>query len=256
MIKSGVVIQNRYLGFTYPSDHNPHGRPGNLDVARPYDSSSVFDKGVPKDVSPYQPRVAETVEFIPRSVFKPRKLQRQLKEINKEKWGQTVLTTLFGAGEDQATNYLGQRLIGIVDNVSDSRMDQSMMLDNPLLQHRGAGISSTQQTSTQSSSTSISDDPMPEESASNQNLNLPNIFDLSLGEGPLNINIPEEPSGDSTLVQLDVMGEVETNPLEAAKAGGLLDILQVTEAGPAFITPRKRLGSVDEDPRKKVDFGM
>ena len=55
MIKSGAVIQNRYLNNPYPTNHNPMGRPGNFDIARPYDSSSVFDTGIPKDVSPYQP---------------------------------------------------------------------------------------------------------------------------------------------------------------------------------------------------------
>lgn len=247
MIKSGAVIQNRYLGNTYPSDHNPLGRPGNFDVTRPFDSSAVFDTGVPKTVSPYQPRVAESVEFTPKSVFRPRKFARQLKEINGAKWGQTVLQNLFGAGEDMLTSYMAQRLIGIVDNGTDSRMNQSMKLDDPLLVHRGSVVPSTISRTTDISSSTVSDEPMMQ---GEPDPVLNNLFDLSLGEAPLNISIP------SQVTEMDAVAEVETSPLEAALAGGLLDIVQQTEAGPAIITPRKRLGSVMDEPHKKLDFGM
>jgi len=94
MIKSGAVIQKRYLNNSYPSNYNPVGRPGNIDVARPFDSSSVFDTGMPKNVSPNQPRVAESVEIQPNSVFKPTRLQRSLVPVNEVQWGQSNLQNI------------------------------------------------------------------------------------------------------------------------------------------------------------------
>jgi hypothetical protein len=215
MIKSGAVIQNRYLNNPYPTNYNPLGRPGNFDVVRPHDSSSVFDTGMPKDVSPYQPRVAVSVEIQPKSVFKPRRLQRQLKQVNGAKWGQTALKNIFGGEENVITNYMAQRLLGIVEG-SDNRMDQPMSLDNPLLDFREPFNEPTASTTTARPSNQSDESMGPFTPVSGMtgvgNLfelslgedesmgpftpvsgmtGIGNLFDLSLGEAPLRINIPE-----------------------------------------------------------------
>ena len=238
MIKSGAVIQNRYLNNPYPTNYNPLGRPGNFDVARPHDSSSVFDTGLPKDVSPYQPRVAVSVEIQPKSVFKPRRLQRQLKQKNGAMFGQTVLKSIFGGEENVITNYMAQRLLGIVDGAMsvDTRASERMQLDNPLLDFRDPNVASTVTSPTQPS-TPVSDTSMGARSSSTVPANL---FDLSLGEAPLRISIPEQPSTDLQGAEMEAVAEVETQPLEAAAQGGLLDIMQETLAGPATVTPRRR----------------
>jgi hypothetical protein len=254
------------------------GRPGNFDVARPHDSSSVFDTGMPKDVSPYQPRVAVSVEIQPKSVFKPRRMQRQLKQTNGAKWGQTALKSIFGGEENVITNYMAQRLLGIVDG-SDRRMDQSMQEDsiaNPLLDFRDQNVasSSSSQTPIKSSQSDVSmvggDKPTPAEVA--------DLTDLSLGEMPLKISIPTPPPmppvpaslppgfnpfllpenqpGFNAGLQaaldeptMEAVGEVETQPAEAATLGGLMVppppppppvIRQETAAGTATIRQRDR----------------
>lgn len=280
MIKSGAVIQNRYLNNPYPTNYNPMGRPGNFDIVRPHDSSSVFDTGLPKDVSPYQPRVAVSVEIQPRSVFKPRRLQRQLKQVNGAKWGQTVLKSIFGGEENATTNYMAQRLLGIVegsDMAVDTRPSERMLVDNPLLEFRqpptSSGSSSTASPifPDQSISQSVSDEPMnspksvPPEVAEN-------LMDLSLGEAPLKISIPDQTvspvksamdiSSAGTPIEsqtdmnnaMEAVAEVETQPIEAAQQGDLLDdtppetmpIVQETAAGPATVRPRIRLRPVDQ----------
>ena len=242
MIKSGATIQNRYLNNPYPTNYNSLGRPGNFDVARPHDSSSVFDTGMPKDVSPYQPRVAVSVEIQPNSVFKPRRLQRQAKQTNGAKWGQTALKSIFGGEESVITNYMAQRLLGIVE---DDRMTQSMqsVANGNLMDFRGqaAASSATSQAPVGSaqSDTSMQDretQPTPAEVA--------DLTDLSLGESPLQISIPDPNLSSVDVVAenalADAVAEVETQPTEAARQGGLLVITQETAAGLATITPRRR----------------
>jgi hypothetical protein len=267
MIKSGATIQNRYLNNPYPSNYNPMGRPGNFDVARPHDSSSVFDTGMPKDVSPYQPRVAVSVSIQPKSVFKPKRLQRQAKQVNGAKWGQTALKSIFGGEENVITNYMAQRLLGIVE---DDRMTESMQQDDPMLEFRDPAISSS--TSEAPIGSARSDASMVDGAR-------PDLTDLSLGEMSLQISIPppppmppvpasippgfnpfllpeNQPQGfDAGLqaalddVTMDAVGEVETQPTEAATQGGLMIplpppppplIVQETAAGRATVRQRDR----------------
>lgn len=266
MIKSGAVIQNRYLNNPYPTNYNPMGRPGNFDIVRPHDSSSVFDTGLPKDVSPYQPRVAVSVEIQPKSVFKPKRLQRQLKQTNVAKWGQTVLKTIFSGEENASTNYMAQRLLGIVDG-SDRRMDQ---LDNPLLEMRAPfndvpSLSTISSTSNISPFPSLNEEPMISETSSPKEVTK-DFSDLFLGASPLQISIPDQtvspvksamdiPSAGTPIESqtdmndaMEAVAEVETQPIEAAQQVDLLDdtppetmpIVQETAAGPATIRPRIR----------------
>lgn len=275
MIKSGAVIQNRYLNNPYPTNYNPMGRPGNFEVARPHDSSSVFDTGMPKDVSPYQPRVAVSVEIQPKSVFKPRRLQRQAKQVNGAKWGQTVLKSIFGGEENATTNYMAQRLLGIVDG-SDRRMDQSMQLDDPLLEMRTPfndvpSLSTVSSTSNISPFPSLNEEPMISETSSPKEVTK-DFSDLFLGASPLQISIPNQTvspvksamdiSSAGTPIEsqtdmnnaMEAVAEVETQPIEAAQQGDLLDdtppetmpIVQETAAGPATVRPRIRLRPVDQ----------
>jgi len=276
MIKSGAVIQRRYLDNPYPSTYNSLGRPGNFDVARPYDSSKVFDTGMPKDVSPYQPRVAVSVVNVPGSVFKPGKRQRQLKEKNIAKWGQTVLKSIFGGEENVVTNYMAQRLLGLVG----SEMSVPMSVDtsgNPLLQFRDPNQPSTGGSSTLRPQSSPSDASMPgaRPGSSTGMSGVGDLFNLSLGEAPLRISIPPPSSGpasgmtgvgelfnpptptDPVVDESDVLeavAEVETQPLQASE---LLDIVQETEAGPARVTPRRRrFEEVDAEPdMRRGGFG-
>jgi hypothetical protein len=268
MIKSGAVIQNRYLNHPYPTNYNSLGRPGNFDVARPHDSSSVFDTGIPKDVSPYQARVAVSVEIQPKSVFKPGRLQRQARQINGAKWGQTALKAIFGGEENVITNYMAQRLLGIVEGSESSRMDQSMQQDNPLLDFREPFNEPTASTATARPST-VSDESMGGRSAASAGIG--NLFDLSLGEPPLRISIPEpsEASFNSAIVspdtefesalgspnaEMEAVAEVETQPAEAASQGGLLDIVQETAAGTATVRPRNRGFGLGESNRRFTNF--
>jgi len=242
------------------------GRPGNFDVARPHDSSSVFDTGMPKDVSPYQPRVAVSVEIQPKSVFKPKRLQRQAKQINGAKWGQTALKSIFGGGENVITNYMAQRLLGLVE---DDRMTESMQQDNPMMEFRDPTASSS--TSEAPIGSARSDASMVDGARPTPG-EVADLTDLSLGEIPLQISIPtpasippgfnpfllpeNQPQGfDAGLqaalddVTMDAVGEVETQPTEAATQGGLMIplppppppvIVQETAAGRATIKQRDR----------------
>jgi hypothetical protein len=282
MIKSGAVIQNRYLNNPYPTNYNPMGRPGNFDVARPHDSSSVFDTGMPKDVSPYQPRVAVSVEIQPKSVFKPRRLQRQLKQVNGAKWGQTALKNIFGGEENVITNYMAQRLLGIVDGSYmsvDTRPSRRMPVDNPLMEFRDPSVIASSDSPTVRPGSVASDTsmgPRPPRATEAENL-----FNLSLGEAPLRITIPEpsvtstefntaqgtpstqfesvagspstqfESAAGSPAAEMEAVGEVETQPIAAAASGGLLDIVQPTMGGTATIIPRDR-GSEMEMQRQQA----
>ena len=294
MIKSGAVIQNRYLNNPYPTNYNPMGRPGNFDMVRPHDSSSVFDTGMPKDVSPYQPRVAVSVEIQPKSVFKPRRLQRQLKQVNGAKWGQTALKSIFGGEENVITNYMAQRLLGIVEGKDmsvDTRPSERMVLDNPFLEFRDGAVPSLSTISSASdilpnqsiSNQSFAEEPMVSPSGSPREVTN-DLSNLSLGEEPLEISIPDETASsdasqqsyktalDDSLAKspgsdyksavgsqtnlndvMEAIAEVETMPIEAAKEGELLSspddtlaIVQETAAGPAAVRPRIRLRAVDK----------
>lgn len=206
MIKSGAVIQNKYLNNPYPTNYNPLARPGNFDVARPHDASSVFDTGMPKDVSPYQPRVTEYTSFQPKSVFRAGKLQRQIKEKNTAKWGQTALKSVFGADENAVTNYMAQRLLGLVDGQKTPTVpDQPTLPSQPTMSAEPAQPGS--------------------------------IFDLGLGEAPLKtvLTVPSAQSIDEPV--LDSVAVVETQPMVATD---LLGITQETEAGEATVSPRFR----------------
>lgn len=228
------------------------GRPGNFDVARPHDSSSVFDTGMPKDVSPYQPRVAISVEIQPKSVFKPRRMQRQAKQVNGAKWGQTALKSIFGGEENVITNYMAQRLLGIVD---DNRMDQSMQSvgNGNLMDFRDPRVPSSVTTSQAPNSSAQSDASMIDEATRPTPAQIDDLTDLSLGESPLRISIPDPSNAlaDPSNALADVVAEVETQPLDAARQGGLLTIVQETAAGTATVTPRQRgfgLGNLPSSP--------
>jgi len=251
MIKSGATIQNRYLNNPYPTNYNSLGRPGNFDVARPHDSSSVFDTGMPKDVSPYQPRVAISVEIQPKSVFKPRRLQRQAKQVNGAKYGQTALKSIFGGEENVITNYMAQRLLGIVE---DDRMTQSMqsVANGNLMDFRGQAVASSA-TSQAPVGSAQSDASMQDRETRPTPAEVANLFDLSLGEPALRISLPDPILSSVDVVAenalsdaiaenslAEAVAEVETEPMEAARQGGLLVITQETAAGPATITPRPR----------------
>ncbi len=245
------------------------GRPGNFDVARPHDSSSVFDTGMPKDVSPYQPRVAVSVEIQPKSVFKPRRMQRQPRQINGAKWGQTALKSIFGGEENVITNYMAQRMLGIVEGSesSDRRMDQSMQsVGNGNLMDFREPIATSDATSTVQSS-SPSDVSMGSGGARPTPGEVADLTNLSLGEVPLGINIapPEnQPSGfnpesqetpDDDVV-MDAVAEVETQPTEAATQSGMMipppppppPIVQQTDAGLATIKQRDRTAGSKRTP--------
>ncbi len=276
MIKSGAVIQNRYLNNPYPTKYNPMGRPGNFDVARPHDSSSVFDTGMPKDVSPYQPRVAVSVEIQPKSVFKPRRLQRQLKQVNGAKWGQTALKNIFGGEENVITNYMAQRLLGIVDGSYmsvDTRPSERMPVDNPLMEFRDPSVIASSDSPTVRPGSVASDASMGPRTP--RATEAENLFNLSLGEAPLRITIPEpsvtstefntaqgtpstqfesvanspstqfESAAGSPAAEMEAVAEVETQPTEAAADGGLLNIVQETMGGPATIGLRDRGGEMN-----------
>lgn len=273
MIKSGAVIQNRYLNNPYPTNYNPMGRPGNFDVVRPHDSSSVFDTGIPKDVSPYQPRVAVSVEIQPKSVFRPKRMQRQAKQVNGAKWGQTALKSIFGGGENVITNYMAQRLLGLVDG-TDNRMTQSMqgVVDGNLMDFRGQP-STTTSSETPRAPSSSSDESMGSGGARPTPGEVADLTDLSLGEMPLSISIPEpseastefntaqgspstqfESAAGSPDVVMEAVAEVETQPAEAAAQGGLLDIVQETAAGIATIRPRNRGFGLGEGGSRPTNF--
>jgi hypothetical protein len=234
------------------------GRPGNFDVARPHDSSSVFDTGMPKDVSPYQPRVAVSVSIQPKSVFKPKRMQRQAKQVNGAKWGQTALKSIFGGEENVITNYMAQRLLGIVEgSKADDRMTQSMQSvgQGNLMDFRDKNVAST--VTSESIQSQQSDKSMVDRAVIPTPGELADFTDLSFGEGAMNINQaappPPPPPGDADV--MDVVGEVETQPNEAATQGGLMipvpppppPILQQTDAGLFTVTQRDRtVSAVDK----------
>lgn len=140
MIKSGLVVQNKFLaGNAYPSDYDPQGRTGSYQVVRPA-KRDKFDTGfeATKTISPYQQTVEEYSTAVPGSVFRPR---RQLRAKNIPKYGQTAYRTMFGGDRNPVSDYLVQRVLGLVDN--DSRMSESMVVDDPLRVYRSGPSSSS-----------------------------------------------------------------------------------------------------------------
>ena len=140
MIKSGLVIQNKFLaGNAYPSDYDPQGRTGSYQVVRPA-KRDRFDTGfqATKTISPYQKTVEEYSTAVPKSVFRPK---RQLRAKNIPKYGQTAYRTMFGGDRNPVSDYLVQRVLGLVDN--DSRMSESMVVDDPLRVYRSGPSSSS-----------------------------------------------------------------------------------------------------------------
>jgi hypothetical protein len=105
-----------------------------------------------------------------------------------------------------------------------------------------------------------------------------NLMDLSLGEAPLRITIPDPAQVEvNAQTEMEAVGEVETQPVEAASAGGLLsdvstrkrsaeeedgneqkrfkalpDIVQETDAGTAIVMPRKRSLEIDDDTEQRI----
>lgn len=249
MIKSGAVIQNRALGGNYPSSYNPLGRPGNYEEIRPA-TLSVFDTGFPKTVSPYQPRVAVSVEIQPKSVFKPRRVSKKLSLKNGDFWGQTALKNIFGGEQNVVTNYMAQRLLGIVDDrMSESMQSQRGAFNQRQSTRRGTF---TTQTSTPQPSTPSEVSSMGRQS-SQSSLGLNDLFNFDLGEmvtadisnpmvvSPVNntqdMNV--DAIADNALMDavaetalMDAVAEVETEPLQAAQQ---LGIVQHTEAGPVNV---------------------
>lgn len=143
MIKSGLVIQNKFLaGNAYPSDYDPQGRTGSYEVVRPA-KRDRFDTGfqATKTISPYQQSVEEYTTAVPKSVFRPK---RQLRAKNIPKYGQTAYRTMFGGDRNPVSDYLVQRVLGLVDN--DSRMSESMVVDDPLRVFRSGPSSSSSST--------------------------------------------------------------------------------------------------------------
>jgi hypothetical protein len=74
MIKSGAVIKSKALFGSYPSDYNPHGRPGNFDTMRPSTLPNQFDTGfeTTKTIAPFQ-QSFEVERAVPGSVFRTSK---------------------------------------------------------------------------------------------------------------------------------------------------------------------------------------
>ena len=278
MIKSGAVIQNRALGGNYPSSYNPHARPGNYDVVHPA-TLSVFDTGFPKTVSPYQPRVAVSVEIQPKSVFKPRRVSKKLSLKNGDFWGQTALKNIFGGEQNVVTNYMAQRLLGIVDPKPDDRMSESMQSQR--------GAFNQRQSTRRDTFTTVSSAPQPSppsevssmgRKSSQSSLGLNDLFNLNLSEmvtadlsnpmvvtplsdsatsvttesAPLSDSATESaPLSDSATSvttesvvptdeeMMEAAAEVETDPLKAAEQ---LGIVQHTEAGPKKVSIKAKRG--------------
>jgi hypothetical protein len=168
-----------------------------------WDPSKAFDTGFPKDVSPYQPRVASYTSEIPRSVFRPKKYGPKLALKNGAFMGQTALKYMFGGVENAQTQYMAQRLVGVVDgaartDVYNSRVAQPMDI---------------------SINTSIpgADTPMAPTMAS-----------------PAMIT----PTYTGEEDYLDASGEVETQPTRAAQTLGMLT--QETDAGVATVRVPQR----------------
>lgn len=256
MIKSGAVIQNRALGGNYPSSYNPLGRPGNYEEIRPA-TLSVFDTGFPKTVSPYQPRVAVSVEIQPKSVFKPRRVSKKLSLKNGDFWGQTALKNIFGGEQNVVTNYMAQRLLGIVDPKPDDRMSESMQSQRGAFNQRQSTrrdtfttVSSTAPKSTSNSSMdpAQNDGSIPDltnlslsGSSSQSSWGLNDLFNLNLGEmvtadrsNPMVVSVV--PTDEE---MMEAAAEVETDPLKAAEQ---LGIVQHTEAGPKKVSIKAKRG--------------
>ena len=249
MIKSGAVIQNRALGGNYPSSYNPLGRPGNYEEIRPA-TLSVFDTGFPKTVSPYQPRVAVSVEIQPKSVFKPRRVSKKLSLKNGDFWGQTALKNIFGGEQNVVTNYMAQRLLGIVDD----RMSESMQSQRGVFNQRQStrrGTFTTQTSAPQPSPPSEVSSMGRKSSQSSLGLN--DLFNLNLSEmvtadrsnpmvvspvnntQDMNVDAVADNAPMNTVAEpavMDAVAEVETEPLRAAEQ---LGIVQHTEAGPVNV---------------------
>jgi hypothetical protein len=188
MIKSGAVIQNFHgVGRPFPSNYNPLGRPGNQDEVRAFDPSKAFDTGFPKDVSPYQPRVAAYTEEIPRSVFRPRKYSKRLALKNGAFMGQTALKAMFGGEENAITDYMAQRLLGIVDGRMSIEMEVSAK--DPFLNRQSTRPSTATASmgGTSTTGSSMGTQPM----GSPPTPTLPNdLFDLDLGSPPARGSAP------------------------------------------------------------------
>ena len=236
MIKSGAVIQNRALGGNYPSSYNPLGRPGNYEEIRPA-TLSVFDTGFPKTVSPYQPRVAVSVEIQPKSVFKPRRVSKKLSLKNGDFWGQTALKNIFGGEQNVVTNYMAQRLLGIVDPKPDDRMSESMQSQRGAFNQRQSTRRDTFTTVSSTAPKSTSNSSMGRQS-SQSSLGLNDLFNLNLGEmvtadrsNPMVVSTESVVPTDEEM--MEAAAEVETDPLKAAEQ---LGIVQHTEAGPKKVS--------------------
>jgi hypothetical protein len=164
-------------------------------------------------------------------------------------------------------------------------MDQPMSLDNPLLDFREPFNEPTASTTT-SRPSNQSDESMGPLTPVSGMTGIGNLFDQSLGEAPLRINIPEplgsgmtgvgemiSPGGfpgitpnsqngaqaadgsqavDGSLAE--AIAEVETQPTAAAAQGGLLDIVQETAAGTATVRPRNRGFGLGETARRPTNF--
>jgi hypothetical protein len=245
MIKSGAVIQNRSIGGNYPSSYNPAGRPGNYDVVHPA-TLSVFDTGFPKTVSPYQPRVAVSVEIVPKSVFKPRRVSKKLSLKNGDFWGQTALKSIFGGEENVVTNYMAQRLLGIVDDRMSESMQSQRGAFNQRQSTRPGSFNTTTSNNSPSFFTASSMDPAQSDGSA------PDVFNLDLGEmvtadlsnpmvvSPTSNTQEMDAVAETALMDavaetalMDAVAEVETEPLRAAQQMG---IVQDTEAGPVNVS--------------------
>ena len=252
MIKSGAVIQNRFgLSTPFESGYNKLARPQNTDTVRPFDPSKAMDTGFPKDVSPYQPRVVEFTEEIPKSVFRPRKYGKRLALKNGAFMGQTALKEIFGGGKGGLVDYMAQRLLGLVEgsaNITERFSDNLIPREPP------AAFSETTTVADAASPTTANSEPMNQSPTS-----LADAFNIDLSSttrpsNPLRIDTSEAglapappspafytpPTATMAVDQQeqldDAAAEIDTEPLKAAEGLGL--VTQLTDAGTAVIQPR------------------
>lgn len=231
MIKSGLTIQNKYLGgAAYPSDYDPQGRVGSFSVTRP-GNVDQFDIGFEKakTVSPYQERVVEYTTIVPKSVFRPRGVSKSAAPKNTARFGPTAYRAMFGNETGAMNDYMTQRLLGVVNAQPTAPSDSlNVWKSNPA----------------QSAITSLTKPQTPTMFES-QPIEIP-MIQAPPSIGSLDLSPPEAP----TIVIEDVAtaeGMVNLNPSTVLNLTDNV-IEQETEAGPAFITTTPRMIATMDEP--------
>jgi hypothetical protein len=121
MIKSGAVIKSKALFGSYPSDYNPHGRPGNFDTMRPSTLPNQFDTGfeTTKTIAPFQ-QSFEVERAVPGSVFRTSKsnkfyrakdaMIKKIQQTNAPRVVEIVYDDIFGNKANELVDYIGNKL--------------------------------------------------------------------------------------------------------------------------------------------------